>query len=237
MAGGIRIQLLSICRIPYAVMATLLFGITAVISPVDPPVPLIETLLESFHRHSSLPALMMWALLISFAMFLMATVAAGRKEPATALMLPRMRSRAQWWLTRVMALMILSAIYTAWLGVVSSIVGLLITYPRAPIGMDDPWLAMAHFWLGLGMLGLMMTVLQAVLRSILAVYWLGLLTSYVSAEFYVQGLLRGIWTPLAYPSFWVRPNHPAGWPWMVDIAVLLLSGLVGLLIHGFGDTT
>jgi hypothetical protein len=166
-------------------MATLLFGVIAVMSPVDPRVPLIETLLESFHRHSPLPALMMWALLASFAMFLMTTVTADRKEPATVLMLPRMRSRAQWWFTRVMALMILSAIYPAWLGVVSSIVGLLVTYPPATFGMDDPWLAMAHFWLGLGMLGLMMTVLQAVLRSILAVYWFGLLKSYVSAELYV----------------------------------------------------
>ncbi len=69
--------------------------------------------------------------------------------------------------------------------------------------------------------------------------WGGIFASYVTAELYVRGLLGRLWTPLAYPSALAATarSAPLGWPWTVEIAVLLLSNLVWLVIDRFHDVT
>lgn len=247
MIGGIRIQLQSACRLPYMITATLMFSLAAVVSAEtisstganSHRIPIILAVLGGLHRHSSLPAVIIWTALVSLAWFLMHRAAGEPAQHYAALLVPRMGSRLRWWAVRVMALTILSSVYTAWLVVVTSVVRWLTIPPGAAITAHaNAWSAAVLFWGGLWTLGLAMTTLQEALGAPRAVYWGGLLANYVTAELYARGFLNRMSTPLAYLSSSIaaagRSPLP-GWPWTVEAAVVLLSGLIGLEIDGFQD--
>lgn len=247
MIGGIRLQLLGVYRWHYGVITTLLFGLVAVVPTGATvatgghahPAAVVLVVLDGIHRDSALPVVIRWTALVGLALFLVNRVAEEPAAHATTLILPRMRSRVRWWASRVTAITILTGVYTAWFVTVAVGVSRVVTHPAASIGghHHSLWLAAGQFWGGLLTVGLAMTVVREWLRAPLMVYWGGMLANYVTAELYVQGLLGRLWTPLAYPSAATvtARSAPLGWPWTVQVAVLLVGNLVWLVIDGFQD--
>ncbi len=244
--GGVRLQLLGVYRWHYGVMTTLLFGLVAMVPTAATvatgayahPAGIVLAVLDGIHRASALPIVIRWTALVGLALFLVSRVAEEPAVHATTLILPRMGSRVRWWAVRATAITILTGVYTAWLVAVTLAVSRILLHPDASVGGHHSlWLVAGQFWLGLLTVGLVMTVVREWLRAPLMVYWGGMLANYVTAELYVQGLLGRLWTPLAYPSaatVTVR-SAPRGWPWMLDLAVLLVGNLIWLVIDGFHD--